>query len=479
VSNVAQRVAAVIRLPEPHVHQEVFAFWDQDHPDAQVLVAPCGTKLGKTFGSSLWLLSQALANPGFYCVWIAPTTYKCQIAFRYMKAMLPDMHLFDCKDGRLEIWLGNGSVIKFLHGKDAEVTVEGEAVDAFVIDETGKQTRQLWFSLFTTITQTGGKGIITGTPRGTAHWYYDVFRQAKSGDPFFCWAQLPTRLSPFVTEKAIEQARRLLPKHLFDQYYEAIFTSQSSVYGDLSHVWQRDLLITRPNLWLHPDETARHRPTTIGVDLAKRNDWTVFFAVNDLGMTTGYARFRGKPYQTQAKLLARFVRDHFKEGEIPFDRTGVGDAVAEMLGQAIDDDKTIAEKWALTPVVFTNSLKQQLVSANTMAIEEGWWKCPPIDRIEHEFQVLEVASTKNGAHTYGAPDGDYDDAHWAAALAIAGARRATSQDAALDVIEAALSGKLLTSLEDDEDATELDDDLSLEDALADDADTMDIDEEMD
>lgn len=453
---------AKIKLPDAHEAQAVFTEWEERFPEAQVLVAPCGTKVGKTFGASLWLLGDALANPGHYCVWIAPTMYKCRIAYRYMKAMLPECEWIDCKDGALEIWFGNGSFIKFLHGRDAEITVEGEAIDAFVIDEAGKQKAQLWHSLLTTITQTEGHGIVTGTPRGRG-WYFDLYRQALAGNRMLCHATLKTTDSPFIKAAAVERAKKLLPDSLFRQYYLAEFVSESGVYGDLSKVWREDLVVERSAFWLHPDVELRKQPVCIGVDLAKRRDYTVFLVIAADGETVGYLRMRQRPYQDQVRILGRFM-NYFtgEDNEIRYDRTGVGDAVGETISAMVDSHDG---DWTVTPVVFTNAGKQEMVSRVIYAVETGWWRCPRIPRVEAEFVNLEVSVTKSGLHSYAAPEGDHDDVHWAAALAICGAQAGIRMESQVDMIEAALSGKLLTK--DDEEAPEQDEDDGLPDDLAD------------
>lgn len=442
-----EQVVAKIRLPDPHEAQSIFVDWEDRYPDAQILVAPCGTKVGKTFGSSIWLLTQALLNPGFYCVWIAPTLYKCRIAFRYMKAMLPECDWIETKDGALEIWFGNGAIIKFLHGRDAEVTVEGEAIDAFVIDEAGKQSQQLWFSLFTTITQTEGKGIVTGTPRGRS-WYYDLYMKARKGDPMLCHAKLRTLDSPFVKPGAVDRARRLLPSGLFAQYYEAEFVSESSVYGDLSNIWRPELVVEKSAFWLHPDLEQRKISVCIGVDLAKRKDYTVFAAVNAKGETVGYLRMRQRPYKDQCRILGRFC-NYFtgEDNEIRYDRTGVGDAVGEEITAVVDK---LEGDWRVTEVVFTNASKHEMVSSTIYAVQTGFWRCPRIPRVELEFVNLEVSATKTGLHTYAAPEGDHDDVHWAFAIAVDGAMGGIAAGIGLDLIEAAMSGKLLTSDDEDE-----------------------------
>lgn len=457
----AARPTAVIRLPPPHKEQEIFTTWEEVFPHAQVAVFPCGTKTGKTFGSSLWLLTTALINPGFYCVWIAPTLYKCRIAYRYMKAMLPESEHFICADGALEIRLSNGSLIKFLHGQNAEVTVEGEAIDAFVIDESGKQKAQLWYSLLTTITQTEGKGIVTGTPRGR-NWYYELWQKVLSGDPFFCGKSLRTVDSPYIKAARVAAAQRILPPALFQQYYLAMFVSASAVYGDLDNVWDEQLTETVHNksFWIHPDEAERKKSVVVGFDIAKRLDWSAIIAVNAEGKTVGYMRFKGKPYKEQARILGRFCRLFGgPDNVLRFDRTGVGDAVAEEIAEVMDrvatkrirDDGDEETDWIVQEVFFSNASKQEMVGSVAWAIENAWWRAPRIPRLEREFVDLEVSVTKTGMASYAAPEGDHDDVHWAAALAISGAYEGVRADGHLDMIEAALSGKLLTS---DDDETE-------------------------
>ena len=432
----------IVRLPEPHKAQSIFFNWSDLYPEAQCLVAPCGTKVGKTYGGTLWMLKEALLNPGIYCAWIAPTYLKCRIAYRYFKAMLPDCEAFDPVDGRLEIKLANGAFIKFLHGRDAEVTVEGEAVDRFVIDEAGKINRQVWYSLFTTITQTKGFGIVTGTPRGFT-WYYELFKQAQQGDKFFCWAQIKTKDSPFITEEAIANAKRLLPAYLYDQYYNAMFLSQSSTFGDLSTIWDEALVpsgdMINPKLWLHPDDTTRNMDCVHGIDIAKQKDYTVFYSINMRGQLVGYARFNKVSYPAQIKRVETYMNRFFNQPKcdniIRYDATGIGQAFGDMLAESNIDA-------AITPIVFTNKSKSEMVTRATMAIEEGWHKAPRIERIEHEFASYELKITKSGLHSFSAPEGEHDDVVSAAIMAISAAYQSSMAEDAEKMLEKHINGNI-------------------------------------
>lgn len=411
---------AVLRLPALHEKQEIFGWWNDDNPNAQVLVAPCGTKSGKSFGSASWLVKEAWSYPGLFCVWIAPTYLKARIGYRYIKAMLPQCEFVNCIDGRMEIYLGNGSFIKFLHGQDAEITVEGEGIDRFVIDEAGKTSSQLWYSLLTTITKTRGLGIVTGTPRGFT-WYYDVFRKAKNLDPFFVWAQFSTEDSPFISQDAIDKAHRLLPKPLFDQYYRAAFVSMSTCFGDLSGIWREDLKVERQGFWIHPDKAKRAIDSCTGADVAKVKDWTVFSTVNAEGETIGFYRFRGVSYKQQAQRLKKYLEFFDGDLSVRYDSNGVGVAFGEAL-EDLDIDASISG------VAFTNASKSEMVARTTLAIENKWWSCPRIEAVEHEFSSFEVSVTKSGLHSYAAPEGEHDDVVCSFLLSISGAYSANMAD---------------------------------------------------
>jgi hypothetical protein len=446
----------VVRLPPLHEHQRPLGYWNVDNPDAQVLVAPCGTKTGKSFGAAWWMAVEAMSTPGLYCAWIAPTYRKAKIGFRYMRAFMPDCEWISDSEGKLEIRLANGSYITFLHGQDAEVTVEGEAVDRFVIDEAGKIIQQVWFSLLTTITQTRGKGIVTGTPRGHT-WYYKLYKAALT-DPMFVRVALRTEQSPYISKEAIEIARRLLPPWLFAQYYEAKFVSQSTVFGDLSSIWRdeldRDGKISTWGLngeraistegvrfWLDPDDSARTGVIAHGVDLAKKTDYTVFYSVNEHGRLVGYCRFRRVPYKTVASRFADYCLRYFRGSEniLDYDATGIGDAVGEEFNELFDDDARLDIQ--VNPVVFTNKLKSKMVSKTIIAIEEGWHKAPRIEEIEGEFTSYEVNVTRHGNHTYMAAEGEHDDIVSAAMMAITRAYASVQAEAAERLLESAMSGK--------------------------------------
>ena len=416
-----------------------------------------------TYGSSLWMITEALSTPRLFCVWIAPTYLKCKIAYRYFKNFLPQDSSISMMDGLLEVRFGNGSFVKFMHGRDAETTIEGEAVDRFVIDEAGKIVKQVWISLTTTITQTRGKGIVTGTPRGLT-WYYDIAKQAqRNEDPFFCYTSMKTEDSPFVTADAIARAKKLLPPHLFAQYYLAEFISHSSTFGNLDLMWSEVYSNLKPyheKFWLAGEE-ERKDEIVHGLDIAKKMDFTVIYSVNTKGQLVGFCRFQHVPYPQQVIRLKTYLTSYFAgaENTIKFDATGVGVSFEDMLEEA-------QLEASLYPVSFTSKSKSEMITKAVMAIQSGWHKAPRLKCIAHEFAVYELSVTSTGHHKYGAPEGEHDDVVSAAILAISGAYVNSSNTENEKLLEAALRGESLDDiigaysavLEDDENIFVTDDD---------------------
>jgi len=451
-----------IEFPALYQKQKIFFVWDRLYPTKHVLIAPAGTKTGKSFASAAWIMARAFEHSGAYCLWVAPTYLKAKIGYRYCKRYVPAIYGNQTVDGSLEIRLNNGSFIKFIHGSDPETTLEGENIDYFVIDESGKTHPQIYYSLITTITQRRGKGIITGTPRGR-NWYYHEYRKALQDDPFYTHTTITTQDSPFVSPDSIEHAKRLLPQNLFDQYYLAKFVMDSSVFGDLSKIFYGAPL-SNIKFWVHPDEKKRALDTVTGYDPAKSKDYAVFLTVNSLGEIVGYTRFFQTPYNIQVARLKTYLEKFFAgDKTLRYDATGVGDAVGEMIVD-LDIDANII------PITFTNKSKMQMVYKTQFAIEEGWLSCPYITEIEHELSGYEVSVSKTGLFRYSAPEGEHDDIVSAMILAVSGAyesslldKREIMMENLFNNIDASIIDQRFNNEDDDffDDVQKIDDDISI------------------
>ena len=144
-----------------------------------------------------------------------------------------------------------------------------------------------------------------------------------------------------------------------------------------------------------------------------------------MGQLVGYCRFKQVPYPSQVIRLKTYLINYFSDcdNHIKYDATGVGIAFGDMLSEADIDA-------AVTPVVFTNRSKNEMVTKTIMALDSGFHKAPRILRIVHEFAIYELSMTASGLYRFSAPDGEHDDIVSAAIIAISEAYSSNQTDGA-------------------------------------------------
>jgi hypothetical protein len=296
----------------------------------------------------------------------------------------------------------------------------------------------------------------------------------RNDDPFFCYATMKTEDSPFVTKEAVARAKKLLPTHLFAQYYLAEFISHSSTFGDLNLMWDDSyhLRTSHEKFWLAP-ETERVGDIVHGVDIAKKQDYTVFYSVNTSGRLVGFCRFHHVTYPQQVVRLKTYLTNYFNQCDntVRFDATGVGVSFEDLLEEAQLEAN-------LYPTTFTSRSKAEMITKTVMAVQAGWHKAPRLKVIAHEFAVYELTVTSTGNHKYGAPDGDHDDVVSAAILAISTAYINSANTESEKILEAALNGDSLDDIIGAYSQAIDDQDIFAEDDDIDDSDVM-VDEEND
>jgi hypothetical protein len=189
--------------------------------------------------------------------------------------------------------------------------------------------------------------------------------------------------------------------------------------------------------WVH-EEHHRVGDVYHGIDVAKKQDYTVFYSVNSIGKLVGYCRFQHIPYPQQVIRLKTYITNYFTgcENTVRFDSTGVGVAFEDMLAEAQFEAD-------LQPISFTTKSKSEMITKAVLSVQSGWHKTPKIRRISHEFGIYELSVTATGLHKYGAPDGEHDDVVSAAILAISGAYSNSCSTVSEEYMLAALSGESL------------------------------------
>lgn len=374
--------------------EAIFDAVDLNGDPARYAIVEASTKAGKTVGCMAWLAEQAFMNGGinrnFW--WVAPVYPQAKIAFRRLRAGLPP-GTFVANESELTIkLLGVGSVLWFKSGEKPD-NLYGEDVYAAVVDEASRCREDSWIALRSTLTATRGPVRIIGNVKGRGNWHYNLARRAEAGAPGYAYAKLTAYdavAGNVLKIEEIEDAKRALPEHVFRELYLAEPSDDGGNPFGLSHI---DACVV-------PD-FSDGPVSAIGVDLAKSHDWTVVIGLDRRGRVCGLERWQSPWEETERRILSLI-------GQVPtlVDSTGVGDPIVERLQRSRPNVEGFK---------FNATSKQQLMEGLAVDIQQRNIAYPE-GIIPQELRTFEYAYGRTGVR-YSAPDGLFDDAVCALALA--------------------------------------------------------------
>jgi hypothetical protein len=381
-----------------------------------------GTKTGKTTSLSVWD-AEGVAL-GERCAWVGPYYKRTRTGFDIMASAFSDAAragLAKIREDKMQIELpSTGGALECFSGDNPD-SIYGERFHRVVVDEATRQPAAVLPAVVSTVTATGGKiRFAFNLDRGRKNWAVQGFLNAKAGgDPDHGHIFLTTAESPYVSLESIEAARRTLPDGIFRALYlgeiqedgAGVFRNVESLHGGVL------------------EEPRDERHYVMGVDFARKNDWTVALVLDgDTRHVVAFERFHGVPWNEICNRVATLAAK-YRARVVP-DATGVGDPVVEALRDRQLD---------LEPVVITGGKnltetgvpKTTLIQALMVAAENHEFTFPAkLEVLTNEMQAFEYDTTAAGSLVYSAPEGMHDDAVMALALAMWGARFARGNFAA-------------------------------------------------
>ena len=430
-------------LPAP------YASWQHEliHGNFKLGVFALGSKAGKTMGGSVRIAGRsysAIAAQDALFRIVAPYFRQARITYKYLDRLVPekcpadtgslnslelrraqdDWERFTLERTKSELrmrWPHNKAAIECMHGQQSDA-IEGERVHGQLIDEAAKLKEEVYAAAITTTTQTGGWTLLTSTPKGK-NWFYRVYREAKEHEewslkkgipPTQIARTIPTWTSPFIDKIILENARKTMPKRIFDQVYGAEFVDEGSVFTELDFAFGYGCGEFETADKFFPEEHQSEQ-IFIGVDWAKTQDYTVFTALNDKGHLIAFQRLNKLGYPQQVGLLFAFcdrLKATAKKGDSLFDKvellvkhdqTGVGEAINDIIAA------TNLKGYAIEGHKWSNSNKEIYVSDLILSLEQHDLRFPAWEKLHHELQVFEVETSPSGNPIFGAPEGDTDD----------------------------------------------------------------------
>ena len=186
-------------------------------------ITQAGTKTGKTFSHIYWLFKQAhtyRVAEGHNYWWVAPVHAQAKIAFNRMWKKCGKTGLYSRNKTDKTITTPYKTVLQFKSAKDPD-NLYGEDVYSAVYDEFTRGLRESWFALRSTLTATKAPCKFVGNFIGSSNWGHQLYEEKKTDEEWavFMVTTMMAVEAGIIEMEEIEQARKDLPKFIFDALY--------------------------------------------------------------------------------------------------------------------------------------------------------------------------------------------------------------------------------------------------------------------
>lgn len=373
-------------------------------------VMVCGRRSGKTLGAVYMTVEFLTTHPDTVGYWVAPTYGLTRKGMRETIRFLRHgwKHLVaSVNRSEKRIEFTNGAFLEF-HTADNPDSLVGEGLDWLVVDEAALiGDEEVWTGrLRPALADKQGRALFISSPRGK-NWLYELFRRGEQKVEGWGCANIPTAKAGFVAESELLDIKRDTPERVWQQEYEARFLDDG---GD---VFRKVDAAAAPN-------AKADGYVVLGVDLAKTRDWTVIWALNELGEWVAFDRFQDLDWAVQKPRIVSAYRALGAHRAL-LDTTGMhvgGDAVLDDLRR----DGLIVEG-----VNLDGSTKRAVIENAMLRFDQGAVTVPNDATVLDEFKRYTYTALPSGRDRYSAPSGQHDDIVMACALALWGIRQFTGR----------------------------------------------------
>ena len=203
---------------------------------ARFVILVAGRRFVKTVLALVDLITTALSKENTRCWYISPSYRQSEmIAWKMLQEMIPPELIVKKDETRLEMNLiGNREIA--LKGAENEDSLRGTGLDIAVLDEYALMKGNVWEEIVRPmLTDTKGRALFIGTPKGKNH-FYDLFLRGQRKEDNYSSYIFKTADNPFIDPQEIEEAKKQLNERHFRQEYEASFEDYSGlIYPEFSY----------------------------------------------------------------------------------------------------------------------------------------------------------------------------------------------------------------------------------------------------
>lgn len=363
-------------------------------------VLACGRRWGKTLLGSV--LCVQTAGMGGFAWWVAPTYLMSRPGWRRIKAFANRIPRTLIRESDHEVLFPGGGVLQVRSATDPD-SLRGEGLDRVVIDEAVYLEERTWTeALRPALADKKGDAWFISSPRGM-DWVHALWADGQDAlQPDWASWQMPTRSNPKIAPEEIAAAKAKLPERVFQQEFLAQFLEDSGgVFRGVRQVIDAGRKDNEPPLPL--------ASYTLGVDLARIEDFTVLTVLDSNGRQVYHDRFNQISWELQISRILDVARRY--SARCVIDSTGVGDPIFEHVRKA-----------GISTLGYNLSAgsKERLIDGLAIAIEQRRVRLLDLPVQTAELQNYRYELTKARNVKMNAPPGMHDDCVIAFALAVEG-----------------------------------------------------------
>ena len=349
---------------------------------------------GKTILGSNQIIKWALAKENVVIMWVSPTNSQTVKVYKSIVAALGDapfVSSYKQTQGDTEIKFTNGSVIKFKSAA-AEDNLRGETVHYMVLDEAAFIKEDTFLEILLPMLNVAGrKLLIISTPKGRSNWFHKYYVKGVNGSKGFKSHRFNCYQNPFANPAIIQIAKENMPELIFKQEYLAEFVEGAAIIENIAELCIRKMQLT-PKLG---------KKYYAGIDLALKNDYTVFSVVDEDGNLVFFDRFNKVTAPELKERLVKLIKLWNPENTL-IETNNMG-------GVIFDDLKYLYEIKKLEGWNTSHTSKNEIINHLINAFSGKTMTLPDDDILKAELETFEMDITSSGKVKFAAASGFHDD----------------------------------------------------------------------
>jgi hypothetical protein len=352
-----------------------------------------GRQFGKTMLGINQMLYWAINHKGCNIAWVTPIYKQSKKVFDEMEKVTKSSGLFEYNRSDLTI-SGFNSQIQFFSGERPD-NIRGNTFDYLIVDEMAFTRPELWSEVLSaTVLVKGKKVIFISTPKGKNHFYQLSLQP--NYDNRYKYFHYSSYDNPMIDAEDLEERKRSLPKHIFEQEYLAKFIDNAS--GLFKNV---DSCIIKT--------AERTQKLFGGLDIGRADDYTVLTILNKNYQMVYVQRWRQQEWSKIIDEVATKIREY--NAEIFVEVNNQGDVFFEMLQNKVYNNVQPYVTTTATKPIMIEDLAVHFENKDIGILNENWL----VDELN---AFTYIYNEKTRRVQYGAPQGIHDDGVMSLALAV-------------------------------------------------------------